>query len=196
METLKTILLFLLAHAAWIWFGVTFGINAYWDDAIAYVDTHPRWAIVKKLIQKFGLSPKGTTALLGALYRLIMKRPPPPAAGSGDVASLLSGLKTSEPPKPNVNLRTRFRFAFASLILLLTLVPMSLTLIACGSAPPITHDEFRKASLLGDDQICYTEAKDLDSGLHCLDENKRLYSPMWADSGMTVCPIDAKDGGK
>ena len=71
-------------------------------------------------------------------------------------------------------------------------------LVACGGAAQ-THDEIHYAGLGADDQLCVTEAVDVDGGTHCIDKYKRLYGPFWSDSGLTVCEVgfDAgSDGGK
>ena len=56
-----------LAHPALLWFSITFVVNAAFKDASAYVDRHPNFAIVKKIFQKLGISPRGAATLFFAL---------------------------------------------------------------------------------------------------------------------------------
>ena len=65
----SAVLAWLIAHPAVdmaTWPIVTAGINLAFKDASEYADSHPRWAPVKKLLQKYGVSPRGTIALVVA----------------------------------------------------------------------------------------------------------------------------------
>jgi hypothetical protein len=191
-----TVWAWLLSHPAVdtivLWPIATAGINLAWKDASEYADTHPRFAPFKKLVQKWGLSPRGTLDLIGRLLtaRGLPPPPPPSADDSGSFGKLSAGIVPTVPPvtKPDVNAKLAlFGFMFAVCILL----------VGCGGAQ--THDDIHLTAYGADDQLCVTEATDKDAGTQCLDKYQRLYGPFWADSGLTVCEVgfDAgADGGK
>jgi hypothetical protein len=65
------------------WPAVTALVNVAWDDASAYADAHPRLAALKKLLQKYGVSPRSTLQLLkqiaiGKNIAVPPSLPPPP----------------------------------------------------------------------------------------------------------------------
>lgn len=76
----------LVAHPAVdlaLWPIVTAGINLAFKDASEYADSHPRWAPIKKLLQKYGVSPRGTIALVVAAAKA--KGLPVPASADSTV---------------------------------------------------------------------------------------------------------------
>ena len=54
-----------------VWPAITAAVNGFFADAQTYVETHPRFAIVKKIIQKTGFSIRGLGPLLLALINSI-----------------------------------------------------------------------------------------------------------------------------
>jgi len=169
------------------WPVVTGGVNFAFKEADAYALTHPRFAAFKKLLQKWGLSPKGTIALLRRLFTKATNLPPPDDSGS--FGALSSGIVPPPPPtKPDVTMRLRARLGIGFAVVLAT------TLMACSSAQ--THSSIELGAYTADDGVCVTEAASKDAGSECLDKYKRLYSVFWADSGTTVCSVAVKDGGQ
>jgi hypothetical protein len=77
-------LAWLAAHPALdtvvVWPLVTAIVNTVFKDANAYADSHPRLAPLKKLLQKYGVSPRDTFALIVAAATA--RGLPPPSTGA------------------------------------------------------------------------------------------------------------------
>lgn len=180
-----------------LWPILTAAVNLAWKDASVYADTHPRFSAFKKLVQKWGLSPRDTFPLIAKALGIAPPAPPspPPSAGpyrspaddSGDFGKLSAGLIPPDPPS-----RMNFGVAIACILIIASPLIGSAFITGCGGAQ--THTSVELAAYAADDAVCVTEATTKDGGDACLDEYKAKYAVFWADSGVTTCAIG--DAGK
>lgn len=182
-----------------LWPILTAAVNLAWKDASVYADTHPRFSAFKKLVQKWGLSPRDTFPLIAKALGIAPPAPPspPPSAGpyrdpadSGDFGRLTPGLIPPDPPS-----RMNFGVAIACVLIIAAPLIGSAFITGCGGAQTKSAGEIEVGAYTAEQALCVDEAETKADADACRQGVKIKYRAMWAVAEAGVAPLDT-DGGK